>query len=150
MSKSPQTQQAAMLEPMRLEYFEDPSLPAPVLLLYGEKGIDPDEVTVLRRRVRQLADGAAENRFQVDGLAGCFGVEGCSLVAEVTESSSGVELIAGRDRSFGCRLDRAGWQRVWALLEPFVDPEEASSQNGFQYLDESGPIEWIISRSRGW
>jgi hypothetical protein len=82
-SKSPQAQQAAMLNPVRLEYFEDPSLPAPVLLLYGENGIDPDEVTVLRRRVQQLAEGAAENLFQVDGSVGCLGVEGCSLVAEV-------------------------------------------------------------------
>ena len=41
-------------------------------------------------------------------------------------------------------------ERAVGLLEPFVDRAEASSRNGFQYLTESGPIEWIISRSRSW
>jgi hypothetical protein len=43
---------------MRLEYFDDLSLPRPVLLLYGDRGFDPGEVVLLRRAIQELADGA--------------------------------------------------------------------------------------------
>ena len=135
---------------MRLEYFDDASLPRPVLLLYGEAGIDPGEVALLRRAVQQLAGGATGNRLRVEGLAGFLGVEGCSLIVEATDSNVGVEFVTGSDRSFSCGLAPAGWQLVWDLLEPFADHEQAASRNGFEYLDESGPIDWIISRSRSW
>jgi hypothetical protein len=135
---------------MRLEYFADVSLPRPVLLLYGEKGIDAGEVVLLRRAVQELADGAMGHRLQVEGFPGFLSVEGCSLIAEATDSNVGIELIAGSERSLSCRLAPAGWQLVCDLLEPFADHEQAASQNGFQYLDESGPIDWIISRSRSW
>jgi hypothetical protein len=135
---------------MRLEYFDDPSLQRPVLLLYGERGIDPEEVALLRRAVEELADGATENGLRVESLPGFLAVDGCSLIAQASKSNAGVELSTGSGRSFRCGLDAVGWHRMAALLEPFADQEQARSQNGFQYLDESGPIDWIISRSRSW
>jgi hypothetical protein len=135
---------------MRLEYFDDRSLQRPVLLLYGERGIDPEEVTLLRRAVQELADGATKNGLRVESLPGFLGVDGCSLIAQARKSNVGVELSAESVRSLTCRLDAAGWHRISALLEPFADQTQVRSQNGFQYLDESGPVDWIISRSRSW
>jgi hypothetical protein len=132
---------------MRLEYFDDPSLQRPVLLLYGN---DPEEATLLRGAVEDLADGTTTDDFRVESLPGFLGVDGCSLIAQVSDSNLGVELIPGSDRSFSCKLDAARWRHVWGLLEPFVDREMASTPNGFQYLDESDAIDWIISRSRSW
>jgi hypothetical protein len=135
---------------MRLEYFEDSSLQRPVLLLYGERGVDPGEVALLRRAIEELARGATKDPLRVDGLPGFVGVEGCSLTVQASESDPGVHRITGSAHLFRCGLDVAGWHRVWDLLEPFAVQEQASSQNGFQYLDESGPVDWIISRSRSW
>ena len=36
---------------------------------------------------------------------------------------------------------------MWGLLEPF---ENNMNPNGFQFLSDEGPIEWIISGDRGW
>jgi hypothetical protein len=134
---------------MRLEYFDDPSLQRPVLLLYGNRGIDPGEVALLRGAVEGLADGTKDH-IRVEGLPGFLGVDGCSLIAQGSDSNLGVEPIPRSDRSFKCEPDPARWRRVWGLLEPFADREQALNPNGLQYLDESGPIEWIISRSRSW
>jgi hypothetical protein len=132
---------------MRLEYFDDPSLQRPVLLLYGN---DPAQTTLLRGAVQDLADGTTKDDLRVEGLPGFLGVDGCSLVAQVSDSNLGVQLIPGSDRSFRCELDPARWRHVWDLLEPFVAPEIASNPNGFQYLDETDAIDWIISLSRSW
>jgi hypothetical protein len=47
-------------------------------------------------------------------------------------------------------LDIDGWHRVVGLLEPFVTAKPTINPHGFQYLDESGPIDWIISGPRSW
>jgi hypothetical protein len=88
--------------------------------------------------------------FRVEDLAGFAGVQGCSLVAQVGEANLGVERLQGSDRAFTCVRDPDGWRHVWWLLEPFVEDERGVNPNGFQYLDESAAIEWIISGSRGW
>jgi hypothetical protein len=62
----------------------------------------------------------------------------------------GGELIPGPDRSFRCKLDSARWRRVSSLLELFANRELALNPNRFQYLDEPGPVDWIISRSQSW
>jgi hypothetical protein len=146
----PPPARSAILDLVRLEYFDDPSLQRPVLLLYGERGIDPEAVALLRRGVEELAARAKEDGLRVESLPGFLGVDGCSLLAQVGKSNVGVEPSTGTGRSLRCGLDAAGWRRVSDLLEPFADHEQAGSRNGFQYLDESGPIDWIISRSRSW
>lgn len=130
---------------MQVEYFDD-ATPHPVLLLYGD---DPEETLLLRGAVEALADGKAKD-FRVEDLPGFRGVDGCSLVAQAGDRNAGVEPVPGTSRAFRCERDRQGWRHVWWLLEPFVDPETGGKPNAFQYLDEVGVIEWIISGSRGW
>ncbi len=130
---------------MLLEYFDDES-PHPVLLLHGS---DAEETLRLRAAVKALGDGR-ETAFRVEDLPGFDGVAGCSLVAQVGEANLGVERVQDADRAFRCVRDPEGWRHIWWLLEPFVDPESGGDPNRFQYLDESGAIEWIISGSRGW
>jgi hypothetical protein len=129
---------------MLLEYFDDPSLAYPVLLLWGD---NPAEAAVLRQAANGLATGRTRDDIQVDGLPGFRGVDGCSLVAQVGESSLGIEPIAESAQSFRCVLSPADWQRVSDLLEPFAT---TYGTNRFQYLSEQGGIEWIISADRGW
>ena len=135
-----------MIPLMRLEYLEDleaQSSPR-VLLAYGT---DPGGAAVLRHTVEQLAASSEAHGVRIDKLPGFQPVEGCSLTASVGSVDSGVEKLEGSERAFRCVLRPATWRRVWGLLEPF---EIEMGPNGFQWLSEEGPIEWIISGDRGW
>jgi hypothetical protein len=134
---------------LHLEYFDNEPIGEeypPVLLLYGN---DLDETVRFRAAVEALADGS-ETSVRVEDLAGFSGVRGCSLVLQAGEANLGVERLQGANLAFACTRNPEGWRHVWRLLEPFVDPETAGGTNGFQWLDESAAIEWIMSRSRGW
>src|SRR6202000_809796 len=102
------------LDLVRLEFFDDPSLRRPVLLLYGERGVDPDAVALLRRAVEELADEATKSWFAVESLPGFSGVDGCSLIAQIDKTNAGVQ--PGTGRSWRCGLDAAGWRGVSDLL----------------------------------
>jgi len=133
-----------MIRLMRLEYLEDLESQTPrVLLTYGN---DPRDAVVLRRSVDELAAGKT-HKVRVDQLPGFQKVAGCSLVLSVGSLDSGVERFGGPDPAFRCELSPLTWKRVSGLLEPF---ERAKEPDGFQYLTETGSIEWIISRSRSW
>jgi len=142
---------------MRLEYLEDLESQNPrVLLAYGD---DPRDATVLRRTVEQLAASSEAQDVRIDALSGFQAVDGCSLTASVGSADSGVEQLDGSDRAFRCVLRRETWRRVSGLLEPFETTEEparspyvAGLRIGaqFQYLSETGPVEWIISTERSW
>lgn len=129
---------------MRLEYLEDLESQTPrVLLAYGN---DPCDAMALRRAAELLAAGEVLD-VRVDLLQGFQAVDGCSLTAFVASVDSGVEPVDGSDRGFRCLLRPVSWTRVAQLLEPFEKPDVPS---GFQYLTETGSIEWIVSRSRSW
>jgi hypothetical protein len=141
---------------MRLEYLEDPESQTPrVLLAYGD---DPRGATVLRRTAEALATGDSDQKVRVDQLPEFHGVDGCSLAVSVGTVDSGVEPLDGSGRAFRCVLRPATWRRVSALLEPFerAQPTDNPRLRGltvgaqFQYLTETGPVEWIISTERGW
>jgi hypothetical protein len=136
-------------EAMLLEYFATVNDQRPVLLTYGTS---PAEAGTLREvALRLAASGSGESAgVQIAELLGFQGIDGCSLLAEVSSVKLGVVPIDGSGLAFRCVLDTSGWQRVAGLLEPFVAARPVLNPNGFQYLDESGPIDWIISGSRGW
>ena len=130
---------------MRLEYFEDLASQTPrVLLTYGD---DPSGATSLRQAVEALAGGAVGHEVRVDRLPGFEGLDGCSLVATVGTSDRGVEPLDGAWKDFRCVLGPAAWENVAGLLEPF---ETRTPDHAHQYLDESGPVLWIVSSDRGW
>jgi hypothetical protein len=134
---------------MFLEYFAPVTDEFPVLLTYGRS---PTEAEGLRDVALRLAvtDTDESTGVQIAELPGFRGIDGCSLLAEVGSVKLGVVPIDGSHLGFRCVLDAPGWCRVAGLLEPFAADQPILEPNGFQYLDESGPIEWIIAGSRGW
>jgi hypothetical protein len=138
----------ATMQNMRLEYFTNVGS-APVLLTYGTS---PAEAETLRAVAIRLAADGSENQgaVQIAQLPGFEAVDGCSLLAEVRSTELGVTPINESELAFRCALDKNGWRRVAGLLEPFAAARPILNPNGFQYLDESGSVEWIISGSRAW
>lgn len=134
---------------MFLEYFAPVSDEFPVLLTYGRS---PTEAEALREVAVRLAatDTDESVGVQIAELPGFRGINDCSLLAEVGSVKLGVVPIDESRLAFRCVLDAPGWRRVAGLLEPFASAKPILKPNGFQYLEESGPIEWIISGSRGW
>jgi hypothetical protein len=100
---------------------------------------------------RPTATGRAQtNAVFVHELPVVVGVDDCELVAELGDAAHGVHREPAVHPSFRCVREQADWRGVAALLEPFLDASGVSEDNGFQYLDEAGPIDWIVSRSRNW
>jgi hypothetical protein len=133
---------------MLLEYLHDlGNDQRPVLLTYGTS---PSAAAALQVAAKQLAAQEHQGGLQLEELAGFQGVNGCSLLAKVDSTKLGVLPIDQSDRAFRCVLDSAGWRRIAGLLEPFVAARPKLNPDGFQYLDESGPVDWIISGSGSW
>ena len=87
---------------------------------------------------------------QVDRLPGFQGVDGCSLVAAVGTADGGVEPLDAAWKAFRCVLAPTAWENVAGLLEPFESEQPRPRHTTFQYLDESGPVLWIVSTDRAW
>jgi hypothetical protein len=129
---------------MLLEYFEDLSAQPPRVLVMHDFG--PDDMEVLCGAIEELSVRERGDEVQLDRLPGFVGVDRCSLMAVVGNADLGVEPVSGREREFRCVLSTEAWQQALGLLEPFV----AGGANGFQYLAESGSVEWIISTDGRW
>jgi hypothetical protein len=100
-----------------IEYFPDPTPTTPsVLLTYGDL---PAEAARLRGAAGQLAAGELRT-LRVDHLPGFRSVDGCSLLAEVGDTSLGLAPVEHSSRAFRCVLSAADWQGVVDLLKPFV------------------------------
>lgn len=131
---------------MKIEHFalEPPS--RPVLLIYGD---DPALVAVLREHVSMLVAGSLEG-FDVHGLDGFEGVDGCSLSFVLGDRDHGLRR-AGSSNRFKCVLRPLWWGNVEGLLEPFCSP---ASARRFQDLDcgwgEHSDVSLKISSHRGW
>lgn len=128
---------------MLLEYLNDPSLPKPVLLMYGD---DPPAVVALGTALGAVVRWES---VQLDELPGFSGV-GCSLLLRAGDADCGVRSIEGRtDNAFECIHRAATWETVEGLLDPFATPR-GDRGHGHQYLTEAGTIEWIVSTDRSW
>lgn len=132
---------------MRLEYFDDtgPNDRA-VLLLFGD---DPDEARVVGDLISVVASAEPGVGVQVDGIPTVQGVDGCTLAAVVGGTDLGVELTGDRPRAFRCSLRPESWRTVAGLIEPFATLRGRPA-SAFQYLTDTGSVDWIISTSRQW
>src|SRR5262245_35229185 len=130
---------------MNLEYIEDAAAEAQkVLLLWGPT---ESEIRTVRSEIVSLADRGVGSELQLEQLPGISGIAGCSLIARVGESDGGVERLQDDSHSFACELTPTSWRRVADLLQPF---QVTTGGGRFQYLTETGSIEWIISTDRSW
>jgi hypothetical protein len=133
---------------MFLEYLADARPDGrPVLLTYGSS---PSAAAVLQDVAARLAASEHHTHIAVDELPEFQGLNGCTLSVETGPSAIGLTPIQGAGHAFRCVLDPPNWLRVAGLIEPFTTQAPEIAKDAFQYLDESGPIDWILSGSRSW
>jgi hypothetical protein len=122
---------------MKLEYLDRASPNhKPTLVLHG------DGPVVVRALSVALAN-LTENGIDLSTLPGVEPVDQCRVVVQASKSESGIRRI---ERSaFAWRLPPDALDHVLGFLEPFMG---ASPDEGFQWLEESGEIDFIISRGR--
>jgi hypothetical protein len=118
-----------------------------LLLAYGD---DPRDATALRRAAEELAAAEVGHCVRIDQLPGFRSVNGCSLTAATGSADRCVEPGDDFGQNFSCTLLPASWESVSGLLEPFETERPEPRRTTFQYLDESGPVLWIISTDRAW
>ena len=127
---------------MKLEFFEDGSEGGPLILLYGG---GPEEVALLRKAVRALAEGAGR-RLAVHNLPFVQSVGNCRLNAISAESDVGV-VAAAKASEFEWALDPESWLQTDELLEPFCGKQGGVA---FQYLNRVRGPAIIYSMDRAW
>lgn len=96
---------------------------------------EPAEVASLRGEVARLASGEASSVV----------LEGdVQLTLQVGERNIGI--LQRSVPKLSCILSASAWRQVVELLEPFTEPD----QRGYQWLDETGEVKLLISRTGEW
>jgi hypothetical protein len=122
---------------MKLEYLDRASPnPKPTLLLHGD---DPAVVRALSAALANLT----EDGIDIATFTGVEPVDQCSVIVKASKRDEGIRRI-GRNAFAWC-LTADALDHVLGFLEPFMEP---SANGGFQWLEESGEIDFIISRAR--
>ncbi|MCB1615486.1 MAG: hypothetical protein KDI30_05680 [Pseudomonadales bacterium] len=129
---------------MKLEYFADGNLDCPLILLYG---VEPECIKLLQVELNKLIQGQISQLF-IHDLPGFISVNNCQLFVSAGKRDIGVRNLAAANQ-FECILQVETLQQVIELLDPFATNPENDGVR-FQYLDDSGPIAWLISRARSW
>jgi hypothetical protein len=117
---------------MRTVLFREGSPECPLIAIAD---FESAEVESLQQAVLRLATGKATSA-SVDGDV--------ILVLISGDRDIGVEDTKGR--TFECILRPVVWRQVAELLEPFKAPD----QSGYQWLNETGQVRLLISRSGEW
>ena len=127
---------------MFIEYFPDGSDDCPLILMHG---CEPDAIFGLCDRVVALAAERIQG-VAVHELPGFESVNSCRLFLQTGNSDNGTYALSEAE-SFECRLRPASWDTFQWKLRPFTIP---LSNNHFQYLDNHGDIQLLVSGHRGW
>ncbi|BDG05722.1 hypothetical protein [Anaeromyxobacter oryzae] len=122
---------------MKLEYL-DQATPnrKPTLLLYGG-GAD------VVRALAEALSSLTEQGVDLSTFPGVEAVDQCRVLVQRSKRETGIRRT-GRN-AFTWRLTKDSLDYVLGLLEPFMEP---STENGFQWLEEYGEIDFIVSRGR--
>ncbi len=117
---------------MRTVFFRDGSPDCPLVAIAD---FEPAEVVALRSEVVRLATGESTSAV----------LEGdVHLTLQVGKRDVGI-LNRGPP-GLACVLRPLAWEQVADLLEPFTEP----GQRGFQWLDQTGDVKLLISRTGKW
>jgi hypothetical protein len=129
---------------IKLEYFPYPADQRPSVLLLYE--FEPAEVVALREAIAEIGKSEPGRVLQIDELPGVVAIDGCTLAATIEHSAEGGGSMSRDQKAFQWLI--GDWPTVSGLLEPFCEP---GLTNAFQFLsDAAGPVELIISTTRGW
>lgn len=128
---------------MHLEFIPDGSPDCPLIILSWSV---PEEAERLRDALRGLAS-SSETTAALHSLPFIKPVEGCELSAHVAEEDVGARLLENSSNRFAWSLTPQSWQHVIDLLHPMALPD---CRSGYQWLDEAGEIEVLISTRRSW
>lgn len=125
---------------MRLEFLPDGSDDCPLVRLFA---FTPAEVAGLHAAVTALAAGE-QSRVEVHHLPGVEGVTGCRLTLHAGGRDRGLVPLPV-SAAFDCILTRDGWDTVAHRIEPFL-----SECDGYQWLDDTGDTDWLLSWDGQW
>jgi hypothetical protein len=128
---------------IKIEFFQDGSDDAPLILIWG---YDISATRELFHAFRSSCDGQ-EQEIAIHKLAQFCGVDGLELYAHISDTEDGLTRRQG-NLVFDWNLSHLGWQRVGSLLSPFCD--RVAAPGSFQWLDDSSKISVIFSTERGW
>lgn len=121
---------------MKLEYIHDGDLDTSLIRLYE---FDTHGAAELHGLVSDLT-GGRRTEVALHGVVGVAPVDGCQLVLRAGASDEGVVRLGD---AFTCVLTPASWGTV----VPFCDKADG---NTFQYLDDTGGINLLLSVDGGW
>jgi hypothetical protein len=122
---------------MKLEYLDCASPnQKPVLLFYGA------DFEVLRAFAAALSN-LPEEGLVMSTFPGVEAVDECRVVVRPSTREAGIRRT-GRN-AFTWFVTGDALDHVLGFLEPFTEP---STEKGFQWLEESGEIDFIVSRGR--
>jgi hypothetical protein len=124
---------------MRIEYHESGSEDCPVVVI---SSFTSEEVADLRRRVADLAEGVCDT-VDLSAVAKLEGSARIDLELRASNRDGGIQEL---HPPFTCTLRPITWGNVEGLLEPFV----AAPSTGFQWLDNTGRVKWLISGTGRW
>ena len=127
---------------MKTEFLPDGSPDCPLLRLYD---FDTAQACHLQRLVSDLAAGAV-NEVSLQQFLAVEAIAGCCLTLQVGAEDQGI-MRDTQSGAFICRLRRSSWERVGELISPFCGQDLAE---GFQWLDETSRISWLLSPHGSW
>ncbi len=127
---------------MNLEFIPDGSPDCPLIMMSWSV---PEEAEQLRQELRRLAS-SSETTAALHSLPFIAPVEGYELLAHAAKEDVGARLLENSDNRFTWSLTPQSWQDVVDLLHPMTLP----SSSGYQWLDETGEIDILISTRRSW
>ena len=124
---------------MNVDFLDSGSEACPLIRLHGFAAA---EATKLRAVISSLAARITSSIALED--VGLIRAGGCRLFLLAAEHDAGVLRRAGTD-DFECALTPERWDDIAALIEPF-----ASGATGFQWLDTTSDVKWLLSADGGW
>jgi hypothetical protein len=131
------------IEPLRMEYFADGAVDAPLILIFGtnERGWAElaDAFSALSRGVR--------SEIEIHALPEIRPIN-CRLTARVGDWDRGIHEPAV-DAEFTCTMTRGRWDNAAFLLAPFVKGLEFVGTK-WQDLGIAGGIKLLVSTLRAW
>lgn len=133
---------------MNLEFLPDGSPDCPLIIFSWSV---PEGAEQLRGALRGLAS-SSETAVEIHALPFISPVDGCQLSAHAAKEDVGARPLENAGNRFTWSLTRRSWQNALDLLGTMTRQDVRADANGcrFQWLDDAGGIDVLISTHRSW